>query len=990
MATQKSSATRQIKHNHNLSLSDAYTDHPILWLNPSIYNAQHQEYSSIQHAMRAYHKEKQLIIGSYERQLQRLLSQFSVALKQIDYLEAFRTQHNKQIHLSQGHPSRIEHLNKKIRIMHEEMVNIKNLYIKKMDFLSQQKSIQINDLQAEVARLSASHKDFDEEDRKHKEEEEHSMHWKGDRRSVIVDDLNMSKLRQMEAKYKALQEEIERLKLDEEEDEDAIDDSEIVKELKKQLKTAQFQQKLLLKKTKDEAFLKAKKKIMMKQQRQMAEEEFKLQLEEVQINKDLVINRLAAEYHEMADKREEEQLQVEDLKVQIDNLHQTHESQMSALKDEYVSRIHYHRKQIQEYVNAMLSKSREMNVLNNLYDGDGSPGAHVYHEAHTTDESMMNASPHSHTDSLMSQVSQSADEIVTSLVMGIDDELENLFTPHPSAATAINTGHVGRGYSMIEEVSGIANTIEHHPRNTITYLDYSITPRETSVFQNMTFIDPDMTSDDAAADDDDEDEPEPEPQQPQNTSVKPFVPVIRSNASILFSKPPMMNLISAEMSEAVTMRMKSSTHEEVAQQCIEYEDTLTRYESEIGELRDTVDKMLMSHADQESEIKTLKDKNRKAKRKEFDWVTKEREYKSLLAQYRELRENNAKLTLTYFTLQCEYDKLKRDYDEKSGMIMNYGDYQINLANQINIIDDTEEAEDPDDHVPVMLLGAMSSNSPVNTTNAVDDELDLLSNRSDEDDEVDMVVGFMHRGSLAEDEPVPVEGTKLMYLNSSGSAAGSTTHNKQQMSTMSNSHGYNMSYWGNNVAFQYSAKSKDELIGDILKLREKLSEMTDTKFSILQSTKQEIDRLTSKVKMFEEKEIHLDNIQEIQLDQQIGHKTEHKQRKSFDGVNIGMMSNEEHTYTVSRGNDLDSVAKQLASKQHQRAQSHASMASSRNYLSPTATTMQRLGPAIFDENQEDDEEELVVEQEEDDADNTGHVKSLTFLHNITESDEIKME
>lgn len=116
-----SSKTKQRK------LSQAYIDHPTVWLDPSIYNAQSQAYSSVDHATRAYVKEKQQIISRYERQLQvayiingemdelkknklnrniqRLLSQFSIALKQIEYLEDFRKQQNITNHHLNTYPA---------------------------------------------------------------------------------------------------------------------------------------------------------------------------------------------------------------------------------------------------------------------------------------------------------------------------------------------------------------------------------------------------------------------------------------------------------------------------------------------------------------------------------------------------------------------------------------------------------------------------------------------------------------------------------------------------------------------------------------------------------------------------------------------------------------------------------------------------------------------------------------------------------------------
>ena len=101
-------------------------------------------------------------------------------------------------------------------------------------------------------------------------------------------------------------------------------------------------------------------------------------------------------------------------------------------------------------------------------------------------------------------------------------------------------------------------------------------------------------------------------------------------------------------------------HRDLAEKVMEYEARALEYEDEINELRDSLDEMVRKHEDQETQIQSLREKNRKWKRKQFDWTTKEKEYKSLLRQYSEIRESNAKLTLTYWTLQCQYDKLVMD------------------------------------------------------------------------------------------------------------------------------------------------------------------------------------------------------------------------------------------------------------------------------------------------------------------------------------------
>ena len=79
--------TKQVNHHSNgsiLNLSSAFTDHPIVWLDPLVYNSQNQTYTSIEQAKCAYNQEKLKIISCYERQLQVQHIQFIT--KQFVYL----------------------------------------------------------------------------------------------------------------------------------------------------------------------------------------------------------------------------------------------------------------------------------------------------------------------------------------------------------------------------------------------------------------------------------------------------------------------------------------------------------------------------------------------------------------------------------------------------------------------------------------------------------------------------------------------------------------------------------------------------------------------------------------------------------------------------------------------------------------------------------------------------------------------------------------
>merc|ERR1719295_2408934 len=101
---------------------------------------------------------------------------------------------------------------------------------------------------------------------------------------------------------------------------------------------------------------------------------------------------------------------------------------------------------------------------------------------------------------------------------------------------------------------------------------------------------------------------------------------------------------------------------------------------------------------------------------------------------------------------------------------------------------------------------------------------------------------------------------------------SVQSHKSNRSLMSvQSHGYNMSFFGD-PSFALAAKSKDELIEEVLQLQTKLEEMADHKLQIIKAYTKEIERLTSKLKVMEEKEQQSSNSKS---------KTRHKQRASMD-------------------------------------------------------------------------------------------------------------
>eukprot|EP01084_Bolivina_argentea_P201767 344846_1 len=246
----------------------------------------------------------------------------------------------------------------------------------------------------------------------------------------------------------------------------------------------------------------------------------------------------------------------------------------------------------------------------------------------------------------MSQISASADEIVPSLVMGIDEKLDQMLTPVPAALSNTYSNLFDLGSPEIDNQHPISHTIEHSARDTFTYFEYGITPREVdSNFKGYTFKEEDENN----INDLEESPPQPSPNPPNgipmetipsnsftqlstntsHSSNTPYHPTLpRSNASLLFGKP-MIVAINADISDAVSLTMKNNSKQELAEQNIEYEETLSRYEKDIEELRESLNEILNKNLEYEDSINLLKEKNRKQKRREFDWTTKEKEYKSL-------------------------------------------------------------------------------------------------------------------------------------------------------------------------------------------------------------------------------------------------------------------------------------------------------------------------------------------------------------------------
>lgn len=506
----------------------------------------------------------------------------------------------------------------------------------------------------------------------------------------------------------------------------------------------------------------------------------------------------------------------------------------------------------------------------------------------------------------------------------------------------------------------------------------------------------------------------------------------RSNMSLLLTKP-MMAMLDVDDTD--------TTHRELAERILDYDARVVELEEQVRGLQDSLDEMVHKFEDQETEIQSLRDKNKKWKKKEFDWMAKEKEYKALISQYNEIRESNAKLTLTYWTLQCQYDKLKRDYDRCSSTVLQYGDYQIPLANQLLMTQlDNSSTTSSTRNLLLSNNNSNSLHSDIISSNNIGDQFQFSGNTlsptnglsgmdmdiMSEDDEVDMVVGFMSSTAQRSSQVMQVNDVEMSTSPTSvggGSTVSRNTSHLNVLGHLSNasqmSHGYNASFLGNQKAFQLSGKNKDELIEEVLRLHDRIDEITDTKFRILQSSEGEIRRLDAKVKILEEayqsarsmaaagngggvaemqninEMIQMNEIKEIQLDQEMSRSenVHKKSRASFGGGIIGLPFNEDHTYNVSK-NDLDTVARQLINpEKHSRAQTMNMV--NLQYLVPTHSTRS------LESGRSQSVRSLSTQQTEQstDSDDRGsaskdvtpeefgkHQKQLTFLEDISEQSE----
>jgi len=626
---------------------------------------------------------------------------------------------------------------------------------------------------------------------------------------------------------------------------------------------------------------------------------------------------------------------------------------------------------------------------------------------------------HSRDESVYSQMSnQSADEIVTSLVIGIDEKLDDILAPTRHSGHSLKFDPYDQdGIRLSPHQIGHKSAIT--PYSVPTVLE-SPPPQPTdSGHSNGHNVSAAVSNGHSVSFETDSGH-----SNSHNTTTPPSVSrsrrthAPRSNMSLLLSKP-MMAMLDVDDTD--------SAHRELSDKLKEYEARVVEYEEDIHGLQKSCHEMVRKHEDQETLIQSLKEKNRKWKRKQFDWDIKEKEYKSLLRQYSEIRESNAKLTLTYWTLQCQYDKLKRDYDKSSSMVMQYGDLQINLTNQM-MMTQLEESSTHSSNRNLLLSNHNSNSlhSDIISSNNIGDQfqfpvsshppshdhhngMDILS---DEEDEVDMVVGFMSSSAQRSSQVMQVNDVQISASSptsatstAAGSRAGSNLNVLQgHSSNASNlSHGYNMSFVGHQqMAFHLSGKTKDELVDEVLKLNDRIDEINEKKLRMMQSSQEEIARLEARLAIMKEeaarnsrngkghgddgRHIGIEDMKEIQLDQELSksdnvHK---KSRASFGGGIIGfeLMSNEDHTHNVSK-NDLDTVAKQLMNP-HTRAHSMAILKHTPQHQQHPPNA--RAQP----QSQRNQHRNVEVERKEvspsPDAHGRGHEQQLTFLDNISEQTE----
>lgn len=453
---------------------------------------------------------------------------------------------------------RIDQLHRKIRIMNEEMVNIRTLHSAQMDVLSQDsrhKSNEIASLKAQLGRLRLHNGDHDrihENDpfgtslSSSSQESNHFQHvnqspesaqtrsrspsrWEPETEHHSMEDTNAVRLQQMEEELHRFQSEhsghlreIETLRASlRSKDTETTEMAQEQRERRHKMEVLHRENAELVQQLdameiqlEEASILNAKNQMMAKEHRDVQEEQFRLRLQEQKQLSDETIQSLR---HEVEQKENLNQRNVNQLMTKMEEMERNHKKQSARLRDEYMSRIRYHRDEMQRYLNTslrsrsesrggdhsplMMDKRREslndnigvdpangegkeeevqqrirspMESVSNSMDCDdsfhyemksnemdsmsngnvhskkrnvsgNSPSAYRSNPlnafqsaaAHSTSfshsanshESQTSLS-HSRDESMYSQISaQSADEIVTSLIVGIDEKLDDLLTP---------------------------------------------------------------------------------------------------------------------------------------------------------------------------------------------------------------------------------------------------------------------------------------------------------------------------------------------------------------------------------------------------------------------------------------------------------------------------------------------------------------------------------------------------------------------------------
>ena len=175
-------------------------------------------------------------------------------------------------------------------------------------------------------------------------------------------------------------------------------------------------------------------------------------------------------------------------------------------------------------------------------------------------------------------------------------------------------------------------------------------------------------------------------------------------------------------------------------------------------------------------------------------------------------------------MNAKPSRLKRDYAKSSSMVMQYGDYQINLANQL-MTTQLENSSTTSSNRNLLQLDSSNQNSnslhsdiissnnigdqfqfPVPASSPMHGAMNGMDIMSDDEDEVDMVVSFMSSAAQRSSQVMHVNDVQIATSPMSSTAVSRAgSHLNVLMGHSSNtsnlSHGYNMSYIGNNLAFQ---------------------------------------------------------------------------------------------------------------------------------------------------------------------------------------------